>query len=109
MSGDIRGIPGSIAENSLEETVLNLFSKCKAPVDLSNVEDCYRLKSTNKAPQKVIVKLLKRKDVYRVLKTKPSLKNVDVNETGLPPGTHKFVNQALCRYYKFLWSKCKKF
>ena len=108
MSGDIRGIPGSIAENSLEETVLNLFSKCKASVDLSNVGDCYRLKSTNKAPQKVIVKLLKRKGVYRVLKTKPSLKNVDVNETGIPPDIQKFVNHSLCKYYKFLWSKCKK-
>ena len=30
---EISGIPGSIADNVLEETVLNLFSKCKAPDD----------------------------------------------------------------------------
>ena len=30
---EISGIPGSIADNALEETVLNLFSKCKAPDD----------------------------------------------------------------------------
>ena len=72
---------GSIAGNALEETVLDLFSKCNAPVVFSNVEDCHRLKSTNNASQKVIIKLSKRKDVYRVLKAKPSLKNVDLNGT----------------------------
>ena len=56
---EISGIPGSIAGNALKETILNLFSKCKAPVDPSNVEECHRLKSTNNAPQKVIVKLPK--------------------------------------------------
>ena len=106
---EISGIPGSIADNALEETILDLFSKCNAPVDPSNVEDCHRLRSTNNTPQKVIMKLSKRKDVYRVLKAKPSLKNVDLNGTGIPPGTPIFVNQSLCRYHKFLWSKCKKF
>ena len=107
VSKDIRH-SGSVADNALEETVLNLFAKCEAPVDPSNVEDCHRLKSTNNTPQKVIVKLSKRKDVYRVLKAKSSLKNADLNETGIPPGTPIFVNQSLCRYHKFLWSKCKK-
>ena len=104
----ISGIRGSIADNALKETVLDLFSKCNAPVDPSNVEDCHRLKSTNNATQKVIMKLAKRKDLYRVLKAKSSLKNVDLNVTGIPPGTPIFVNQSLCRYYKFFWSKCKK-
>ena len=75
---EISGISGSIADNALEETVLDFFSKCKAPVDPSNVEDGHRLKSTNNAPQKVIMKLSKRKDVYRVLKAEPSLKNVEL-------------------------------
>ena len=42
----ISGLPGNIANNALEETVLDLFSKCIDPVDLSNVEDCHRLKLT---------------------------------------------------------------
>ena len=41
---EISGILVSITDNTLEETVLNLFSKFNAPVDLSNVEDCHRLK-----------------------------------------------------------------
>ena len=78
---EISGILGNIDDNALEETVLGLLSKYYTLVDPSNVEDCHRLKSTNNAPQKVIIKLSKRKDVYRMLKAKPSLKNVDLNGT----------------------------
>ena len=51
---EMSDIPGSIANNALEETGLNLFAKCKAPVHSSNVEDCHRLKSTNDAPRKLL-------------------------------------------------------
>ena len=100
---EISGILGNIDDNALEETVLGLLSKYYTLVDPSNVEDCHRLKSTNNAPQKVIIKLSKQKDMYRVLKAKPSLKNVNLNGTGTPPGTPIFVNQSLCS-----WSKCKR-
>ena len=100
---EISGILGNINDNALEETVLGLLSKYYTLVDPSNVEDCHRLKSTNNAPQKVIIKLSKQKDMYRVLKAKPSLKNVNLNGTGTPPGTPIFVNQSLCS-----WSKCKR-
>ena len=106
---EISGVPGSIADNAPEETLLNLFSQCKAPVDPSNVEDSHLLKSSNNAPQKGIVKLWKRKDVYQVLRVKnvKNLKNVDLNGTWIPPSTLIFVKQSLCRYYTFLWSKCQ--
>ena len=100
---EISGILGNIDDNALEETALGLLSKYYTLVDPSNVEDCHRLKSTNNAPQKVIIKLSKQKDMYRVLKAKPSLKNVNLNGTGTPPGTPIFVNQSLCS-----WSKCKR-
>ena len=100
---EISGILGNIDDNALEETVLGLLSKYYTLVDPSNVEDCHQLKSTNNAPQKVIIKLSKQKDMYRVLKAKPSLKNVNLNGTGTPPGTPIFVNQSLCS-----WSKCKR-
>ena len=47
---------------------------------LSTLHDYHRLKSANNVPQKVIIKLSKRKDVYRVLKAIPSLKNVTLME-----------------------------
>ena len=89
---EVSDIPGNIADNALDETVLDLFWKCYVPVDPSNVEDCHQLKSTNNAPRKVITKLSKQKDVYWVLKAKPSYKSVDLNGTGMPPGTAIFVN-----------------
>ena len=77
---ELSGIPGSISDNALEETILGLFSKCSAPVDPSNVEGCHRLWSTNNTLLKVIMKLSKWKDVYRVLKAKPSLKILTLME-----------------------------
>ena len=104
---EISGIPSSNEDSALQDPVLKLFSKVDVLIDPSNVEDCHRLKSSNNAPQKFIIKLSKRKDVYHVLKAKSSFKNADVTKNGIPPNTTIFVNQSLCSYYKFLWSKCK--
>ena len=95
-------------DSVLEDTVVKLFRKVNVLIDTSNIEDCHRLKSNNNAPQKVIIKLSKRKDVYRILKAKSSFKDPDVTENGIPPNTPIIVNQSLCSYYKFLWSKCNK-
>ena len=105
---EMSGIPSSIKGSAFEDTVLKLFWKVNVKTDPSNVEDCHRLKSRNNAPQKVIIKLSKRKDVHRILKAKSSFKNAYVTENGIPPNTPIFLNQSLCSYDKFLWSKCKK-
>ena len=104
---EISGIPSSMKDNNLEDTVLKLFRKVDVLIDPSNV-DSHRLKSRNNAPQKVFIKLSKRNDVYLVLKVKSSFENADVTENGIPRNTPIFVNQSLCSYYKFLWSKCKR-
>ena len=38
---------------------------------------------------------------------KKSLKNANLDGTGLPPSTSLFINPSLCGYYKYLLSKCK--
>ena len=45
--------------------------------------------------------------MVRVMNKKKSLKNVNLDGTGLPSTTSLFVNPSLCSYYKYLWSKCK--
>ena len=65
-------MPGDIRHSALQDNVLKLFSKVNVLMDLSIVKDCHRLKSNSNAPQKVIIKLSKRKGVYRVLKAKSS-------------------------------------
>ena len=102
---DISGIPSSIEDGAFEDNVLELFRKVNVLIDPSKVEDCHRLKFNNNAPQKVIMKLSKRKHVYCVLKAKSSFKNAGVTKNGIPPHICK---SFLCSYYKFLRSKCKK-
>ena len=40
-------MPQSIEQVNLEKTVLNIFNKIDAPVDLQNIEVCHRLKSVD--------------------------------------------------------------
>ena len=92
----------------MERTLLNVFDKIDASVDPQNIEACHRLKSDdNDRSNKVIVKFSKRKDVVRIMNKKKSLKNANLDGTGLPPSTSLFINPSLCSYYKYLWSKCK--
>ena len=57
-------------------------------VDPQNIEACYRLKSNdNGQSNKVIVKFSKRKVMVRVMNTKKSLKNANLDGVGIPPNT----------------------
>ena len=49
---EISGIPSSIEDSALEDTVLKVFRKVNVLIDPSNVEDGHHLKSDNNAPQK---------------------------------------------------------
>ena len=49
---EISGIPSSIEDSALEDTVLKVFRKVNVLIDPSNVEDGHRLKSDSNAPQK---------------------------------------------------------
>ena len=100
---EISGISQSIEQIDLERTLLNVFDKIDAPVDPQYIEACHRLKSDdNVRSNKVIVKFSKRKDMVRVMNKKKSLKNANLDGTGLPPSTSLFINPSLCSYYKYL-------
>ena len=105
---EISGIPQSIEQIDLERTLLNVFDKIDAPVDPQNIEACHRLKSDdNGRSNKIIVIFSKRKDMVRVMNKKKSLKNANLDGTGLPPSTSLLIDPSICSYYKHLWSKCK--
>ena len=101
---EISGIPDN-TEN-LEKTVLEVFSKIDVDIQPANIEACHWLKS-ERGGKKAIVKFSKRKDVDRVRKAKRKLKTTDLNSIGITNPV--YVNDSLCKYYKYLWSKCKKF
>ena len=103
---EISGIPESVSDHELEDTVLKIFSETGVTVEPENVEACHRLKSKGK-PKKVIIKLSRRKDVHRVIKNKHNLKKVKPSSVGLPSSCRIYINESLCKYYKFLWYKCR--
>ena len=105
---EISGIPQSIQQIDLQRTLLNVFDKIDASVELQNIEACHRLKSDdNGRSNKVIVKFSKHKDMVRIMNKKKSLKNANLDGTGLPRSTSLFINPNLCSYYKYLSPKCK--
>ena len=61
----------------------------------------------NGRSNKINVKFTKRKNMVRVMNKEKSLKNTNLDGTGLPPSTSLFINPSLCSYCKYLWSKCK--
>ena len=103
---EISGIPDSIPNNNLEETVLKIFNETGVTVNSRDVEACHRL-NQKANPKKVIIKLSKRKDVARVMNNKKKLKSMKPQNIGLPSGCKIYINENLCKYYKYLWWKCK--
>ena len=55
----------------------------------------------------MIVKLLKRKDVVRVMNNKNKLKKMKPENTGLPFGCKIYMNESFCKYHKYLQWKIK--
>ena len=69
------------------------------------LESCRPLPSDKK--NKIVVKFSRRKVAESVLRNKN--KNKNFNPRSIDTDSNKvFINESLCRYYKFLWSKCKK-
>ena len=102
----ISGIPDSIPNNNLEETVLKIFNETGVTVNSRDVEACHRL-NQKANPKKVIIKLSKTKDVARVMNNEKKLKSMKPQNIGLPSGCKVYINESLCKYYKYVWWKCK--
>ena len=96
---EISGIPDSIPNNNLEDTVLKIFNETGVTVNLRDVEVCHRL-NQKANPKKVIIKLSKRKDVARVMNNKKKLKGMKPQNIGLLSGCKININESLCKYYK---------
>ena len=78
---EILGIPDSIPNNNLEETVLKIFNETGVTVNSRDVEACHRLNQKANL-EKVIIKLSRRKDVARVINNKKKLKSMKPQNIG---------------------------
>ena len=101
---EIVGIPNSVGNSVLEETVGGVFKKIGVEIDERDVQACHRLKEK----ERTLVKFVKRKDCLQILKVKKELKSLDPMELDIPENTKIFVNESLCLYYRGIWNKCKK-
>ena len=100
---EIVGIPESVKDADLEREALDIFNSvgvASAPID---IHACHRIKGG-----KTIVKLVYRKQAQAIAKNKMKLKNVKFGDDSVLSGKKLFINDSLCPYYKFLWSKCNE-
>ena len=101
---EIFGIPNSIDNSVLEETVRGLFKKIGVKIEKRDVQACHRLKEK----ERTIVKFVNRKDCLQTLMVKKELKSLDSTDLDFPENTKIFMNESLCPYYRGIWNKCKK-
>ena len=98
------GIPNSIDNSVLEETVRGVFKKIGVKIGERDVQACHRLKEKDRT----IVKFVKRKDFLQILRVKKELKSLDPTDLNFPDNTKIFINESLCPYYRGIWNKCEK-
>ena len=101
---EIVGIPNSVGNSVLEETVRDVFKKIGVEIDERDVQACHGLKEK----ERTIVKFVNRKDCLQILRVKKDLKSLDPTELDFPENTKIFINESLCPYYRGIWNKCKK-
>ena len=101
---DIMGIPKSIGNSVLEETVRRVFKKIGVEINEQNVPTCHHLKEK----ERTIVEFVNRKNCLQILRVKKELKFLDLTQLDFPENTKIFINESLCPCYKGICSKCKK-
>ena len=104
---EISGLPSSVNNDILEGTVLTILEKIGSAVPAENIEAIHRLKSYNNTSNKVIMKLSRRKDVFRIFTSKNKLKGIDLSDLNIEKGTKIYINESLCNAYKSMWNECK--
>ena len=95
-----------IPDTTNEKKVCELIRKVTGiNVNQDSLESCHPLPSEKK--NKVTVKFSRRKDAESVLRNKNKNKNFSPRSIHID-SNKVFINESVCRYYKFLWSKCQK-
>ena len=93
---EITGIPESVENEKLEETVVEVLNKINLNVSNNDIEACHRLGKQKNKPRKTIIKFINRKFAKKALLNRKELKHADTSSLGLD--SHKvFINENLTR------------
>ena len=107
---EICGIPDSIEQKDLEQTVIKIAESIGVDVYEDDIEACHRLKSKNSVPQKTIVRFVNRRTCEALHTNKFKLKETKSkkNLAKIDLKGNIYINANLSPYNRFLWGKCKK-
>ena len=93
---EITGIPESVEDQKLEETVVEVLNKIYLNVLNNDIEACHRLGKLNDKPRKTIIRFVNRKFAKKALLNRQELKHIDTSS--LKIDNHKvFINENLTR------------
>ena len=98
-------VPEFVTDSNLERKVLELLKKSDVEVYPDQIEACHWIKP-NAGPKKVFIKMSRCKDADKFRRAKKKLADLDFSSIGINSAV--FINDSLCRYYKSLWTECKK-
>ena len=107
---EFHGIDNSIADDDLEETVIDILNLLKIKkVGKGDIEGCHWLPLRENSSQKpLIVKFVNRKIPEMIMKRKSNLKGIDFTSIGLPENSEVYPNINLSRPFIILSYFCRK-
>ena len=105
---EISGLPETIEDKSLEDTVIKIAKAVDIHIGENDIEACHRLSRRKKdnGPRRIIVRFVNRKFAEKIMRKgnelrKPYIfKKADLTEK-------IYINNNLCSYYRYLWGKVK--
>ena len=105
---EISGIPNSIPDKDLENTVTSVCKDSGVEIDPKHIEGRQRLtpsRNSRGKDKRVIVKFVNRKHSEALLRDKKRISSKSFNHLNVP--NKVFVSVSLCPYYRYIWGKCK--
>ena len=105
---EISGLPETIEDKSLEDTVIKIAKAVDISIGKSDIEACHRLRrrKNDNGPRRTIVRFVNRKFAEKFMRKGKELRKPYILEKA--DLTEKiYINNNLCSYYRYLWGKVK--
>ena len=105
----LSGIPESVSEHVLEESVISVLADIDVSIESQDIEACHRFgKRDRDQSQKTIVQFVNRKNCKKVLFNKKKLGSIDCSKHNFMQNTKIFVNENLTPMNESIAYNCRK-
>ena len=105
---EFSGIPDTINDDNLEDTIIEACKDVNINVSETDIEACDRLpvrRSVTNVSKRFTVKFVNREHAESILSNKLTLRFTDFSRLNI--NNKIYVNPSLCPYYHYLWQQCK--